>query len=239
MGNKIIDEKTLTNPEEFQKAQSLITSIKNRHTIIAQETEKINQEKEEIGKISKKILKEDILNPAVPEFYQNHDYHCDAGIVHVNFRVASSPVVNEKPDDPVKPEKKLQDVFGESYDKLFKEDALYEPKTTQPKLLDQAQDNPDLFQIQLKQGIPMDKLVAMVKMFPDLIEVGIKDLTVYGTNYPLCVDKKITVKPQNDFLKKVDKLDGAVKSKARKFLARFLEKRAQTVIMCGNAADEE
>lgn len=238
MSNKVIDEKTLTNPEEFQRAQALITSIKSRHTIISQETEKIEQEKEEIGKISIGILKNDILNPAIPEFYQNHDYHCDGGIVHVNFRVGSSPVTDEK-DKNAKVEEKLRPVLGEAYEKLFKEDVTFEPTASQAKLLDQAQDNPDAFTFGLKQGIAPDKLVGMVKMFPELVEVRIKDLTVYGTNYPMCVNKKVTVRPQSDFLKKVDKLDGAIKNKVRKFLAKFLEKRINPVVVCGNTAEEK
>lgn len=237
MSNKVIDEKTLTNPEEFQKAQALITSIKSRHTVIARETNAINAEKEEIGKISSKIFFDDIANPAIPEIYQNHDYSCDAGIVHINFRVGSAPVVAKS--NETEPDKKLREALGEDvYKAIFKENVQYQPVADQAKLINQAQDNPDVFQFKLKEGIPVDKLINLVKTFPELVEVGIKDVEKYASAFPACVNKKVSVQPQNDFLKKVDKLEGAIKSKIRKFLGRFLTERIQPVVMCGNTSEE-
>jgi len=233
MGSKIITEGTLSN-EQYQEVKELAASIKKRHTVINTETELIAAEKSKITTISTDLFFSD-LEAEVPAINGNHEYHTDDGIVRVNFRVKNTPMntINDKDAKIL-----LEGVFGEGYGSLFEEAQRHTLKAEQKDMFTQAASTPELFNIKLKEGLSVGDLKKLVISYPDLLEVGVKDLNKYVENYPESVVTNTTVSLKDKFLERADKLGADSIQKARKFLKVFLKPRMTPAVIVGNRSSK-
>jgi len=230
MSAKVITEACLKNNGEYEKVVKLAETIKKRHTIINTETELIKNDKKSITGISTDMFFDD-MGAEVPEVNGNHEYHTDDGIVRVNFKVKSTDMntINDKDAKTV-----LTSIFGDSYGSLFNESDRNVLKASQKDLFKQAGSTPELFRIKLKDGLSTSDLAKLVTSFPDMLEVGVKDLNRYTEEYPESIDTNTTVNIQKDFLKKLAKVDTPILAKAKKFLKTFLKTRITPAVIVGN-----
>lgn len=233
MSAKLINEKCFENAEQYEHVKALAASIKQRHTLINQEQEKIDEEKSEIGKMSEEIFFDDLEQKKVPELHGNHEYHIPGNIVSVQFRVSSRPMVeiNKQPADIF-----LKNKFGEEiYKKVFTEKASYEVGATPAKLAEQAQERPELFRIALRDDLDFKALQGLIREHPELVTIQVTDTEQYAKVYPAHVVKTVKVKNKNGFIDKCAKLDGTILTKCRSILKTLLRPSVSTAVVCGNA----
>ncbi len=232
MSAKVIDKSVLG--DEFDRVSKLAASIKTHHTEIAAAQEQIDTEKKDIVGTSKGIFFGDLENgEEAPVVVGNHEYHTEDGIVRVNFKVMGRPMtdINKKPADEV-----LKTQVGEeAYQKLFQETKTHTPGATTQKMFQQAQGHPELFTIRLTE-LGVDQQAQLVQEHPDWLVISIKDPDKYAETYPDCTVSTTTVKVKGNFLDKVAALDGALRTKLRKFLVSFLKPTLNPVVVCGNAS---
>ncbi|TRZ52438.1 MAG: hypothetical protein D4S01_02985 [Dehalococcoidia bacterium] len=233
MSAKVIDSKVIGNAEELVRVTELAGSIRNRHQIIAIETEKIGAEKDEIGKISQDIFLAD-LEKDTPILHGNHEYHTSSqDLVTVNFRMQANTIgeIQGHPAQLV-----LKKVFGDdAYNKLFTESVINTLAATPSTLMAQAQDTPELFTIRLKD-LDHDQLKTLITEHPDWLEVGVKNLVDYQKFYPSHVSSITNVKVTGKFIDKGAKIDGAILSKVKGFLKSLIKTSMSTAVICGNTS---
>lgn len=230
MSIKVIDEKCFESQEEYQRVCALAASIKQRHALIAQETERIDTEKKEIRKISEDIFYGD-LDGKKPELYGNHDYHVPDDIVRVNFKVSRKEMdqINKKSAKEF-----LKERFGDEYDKIFEEVELFELDASEEQLLDHAGSHPELFRIALRDDLGLEALKTLVIDHPEFITLQVKNLNEYAEAYPAHVSKKTKVKVQTGFIDKVSKLPNDVLVKTKKIIKALLDNSLSASVICGN-----
>lgn len=229
MSAKLIDQNAGLSDEDYARAEGLVVSIKQRHTTVTQETDKINAEKKELVEISTGLFFEDLENEQ-PGIFGNHEYHTNDGTVRINFKVrtASMDQINDQPAKHV-----LESEFGRYYPKLFNEDVARTVSADQPTLRKQAQGTPNLFDVRLKPLQPAD-LMKLVEEHPDWVELGVPDVEAYQKAYPGDVAEHATVRVKNGFLEALSKVPIPLLQKAREFLKTFLKPALQPAVVCGN-----
>lgn len=230
MSTKLIDKTAFTDAKQFKHAQDLVVSIKQRHSTVAKESEKLEAEKRELLDLSKEVFFEDISERS--DFYQNHDYHTEEGVVHVNFRTLSKKL--EVPQA-------VKDALGDSYSDLFKTTNIYTVTATQDSLLGQAIKSPEMFGVTLKPTLGVVDLTSLVREHPDWVQVVVKDesLADYAKAYPEGVCTKAETKTRNGFIDTIGKLSDTLRKKLRKVFLTILKESLQPVVVCGNTSDKK
>jgi hypothetical protein len=218
------------------KAQALAESIKKRHVLINQETDKMETEKKELGAISTEIFIQD-LGKEKPEVLGNHEYHLspEQGTVTVNLKVKGRPIteINKKPAGDI-----VRGLFQEHADKLFSFDKAFEVLTDESTLRGQATEHPECFDIALKP-LTHEQKMKLVAEHPDWVAVAITDVKKYADLYPAHVTTKESVSVNNGFIEIAGTMEAVVLTKARKFLSTLLKPMIQTAVVCGNKSKKK
>jgi len=234
MNAKVITEEVIKgygeeHKDDYEYTKRLAEDVKNLHTDISLKKDALETDKKNLGSKSKDFFLIDIAKEE-PEIVGNHEYHTTAGKVTVNFKVDGKPFeqINGKPAYDM-----LKGFFKEHTDDLFgKEDSI---QVTAPdfRLLSQACDHPELFDIGLKP-LTYDQKLQLVKEHPDWVSVVVTDVPKYSDIYPADVNKKSFVSFKNGFIETLSKVDTIVKKTAGGLLKALLKDTLQASVICGN-----
>jgi len=230
MSVKVIDETVIQDKDAYRNVQSLVSEIKRLHTLINETEETIDQKKKEIKKISTDIFFKSIDEPEIPEFNSSHEFHTPEGVIRVSYKVKARPLteINGKPAEEI-----TDTLFKEHAEKLFSKESEYTVKSDDNTQRKQACEHPEVFRITLKD-LTVEQLSKLIIEHPEYLTVNITNLEKYAEIYPEHVDKTTTIKINNGFLDTVDKIDGILKVKARKFIVALLKPTLEPAVVCGN-----
>jgi hypothetical protein len=234
MNAKVITEEVVKSygedhEDDYACVSKLAEDIKNLHTDISLKKDALETDKKALGSKSKDFFLIDIAKNE-PEIVGNHEYHTPSGKVTVNFKVDGKPFeqINGKPAHDV-----LKGFFKEHTDDLFgKEDSI---QVTAPdfRLLSQACDHPEIFDLSLKP-LTYEQKMQLVKEHSDWLTVSVIDVPKYAEVYPADVDKKTFVTFKNGFIETLSKVDTIIKKAANGILKALLKDTLQTAVVCGN-----
>jgi hypothetical protein len=235
MNAKVITEEVINSYGEdhagdYDYVTKLAEDIKGLHTEISKKTDVLDTDKKILGSKSKDFFFIDVTKNE-PEIVGNHEYHIEGGDkVTVNFKVGGKPFeqINGEPAYDI-----LKGYFKEHTEDLFgKEDAI---KVTAPdfRLLSQACDHPEIFDLSLKL-LTHDQKMQLVKEHPEWVTVTVTDVTKYAEVYPADVDKKTYVTFKNGFIETLSKVDTIIKKAASGLIGALLKDTLQASVVCGN-----
>jgi hypothetical protein len=240
--SKIIDDKAFTPYTDetgtnisFEKAQALAESIKKRHVLINQESDKMEAEKKELGAISTEIFIQD-LDKETPEVIGNHEFHLGAeGTLTVNFKLKSRPIteINKQPAGQV-----VRNLLQDDSEKLFSFNKAHEVTSDEDTLRQHACEHPECFDISLK-ALTHEQKMKLVAEHPDWVTVSVTDVNKYAEIYPAHVNTKESVSVNNGFIETAGSLEPIVLNKARKFLKTLIKPMLQTAVVCGNKSKKK
>ena len=235
MNSKVITEEVVESYGEehegdYAQVMVLAADIKTLHTQISEKTDTLETDKKELGAKSKDFFLHDLVKDE-PEVVGNHEYPLPSGgKVTVNFKVDGRPFeqINGSPAYGV-----LQGYLFEHTSSLFdKQDSI---KVTAPdiKLIGQACDHPELFDIGLKP-LTYDQKLQLVKEHPEWVTAVITDVDKYAEVYPADVKKKTFVSYKTGFVEALTKLDTVIRKSSKHLLKALLKDTLKPAVICGN-----
>jgi len=243
---KIIDANVLT-PVAFKEAAQLAKKIATTHKKIADMTDEITGHKNRLCEISKDVFFRDLgaeidsegelvltnHSDHVPQIFGNHEYDAEKARVSINFKVSAKEI---KEVEGKNADKRLAEIFGEDYEKLFVKDKEYEITSSPDQIRRNLDRRPELFDITLKPNLPIEKLREMRAAFPGCFELTVKDGEQYAKVHPDQVEEKVKVKLGAKFLEKAAKLTDDVLKEAKVFIVGYLSKNMSSAVVVGPKA---
>lgn len=243
---KTIDSNVL-KPTTFKEAAELAKKIATTHKKIADMTDQITVHKNRLCDISKGVFFTDLgaeldsegnfvltnHSEHVPALFGNHEYDAEKARVSINFKVSAKEIEEV---EGKKAEKRLAEIFGDDYQKIFIEDEEYEVTSSPDQIRRNLDRRPELFDIFLKPNLPIEKLREMRAAFPGCFDLVVKDGAKYAEVHPEQVEKKVKVRLGTKFLEKAAKLTDDVLKEAKVFIVGYLSKNMNTAVVVGPKA---
>jgi len=228
MSMKTIDESVIENKDDLKAVQTLVSEIKSLHTEIATRETELESKKVQLKERDREIFERDVV---AGEYHSSHEYNTNEGVVRVTYKISAKrplDTINDKPAEEV-----LRKIFKDSTDTIFKKTPTINVTADEATLLKQVTERPELFRLSLKDLTP-DQQKLLVTVHPLFFRADVADVEEYAKVYPTGVTKTTTLRPSNDFLEKLGKLDAVVRKAASKFLKVFFKDTLEPVVVCGN-----